>query len=489
MLFQQLLGFLSFYIPELICILLMMSLLLAEASVKNEHASRDKITVFSLSVLALALIALFVNLGKEPASIFSDAVIIDPFSTLIKIIMVLGTMGSIYLSYSSKDIYTNLKSEFAIMAVGVLVGGMLLASANNMLTLYLGIETLSILSFVMSAFKRDESTSAEAGLKYALYGGLSSGVALYGISHLYGVLGSIQFAEMMAQLPGLAGTNMVVVLVSFVLFFVGLGYKISAFPFHMWTPDVYQGSPIPVTTFFSIVPKMAGLAALIRVSFVFFSEASALSTSWIGLMLVISAMTMTVGNVTAIGQSSVKRLLAFSSIGHVGMMILGVVVLNDVGVRAILFYGIAYLFMTLIAFYITSHLSDMYGTDTYDVFRGLVYKHPTMAIIMAAVLFSLAGMPPFSGFVAKFNIFSVVIEKRYYGIAIVAAINSIIALYYYMKLAKIMIFGQQDGEEKVVGFTFANQAVIIALFIPVLFLGIFWDQAMTLSGNAFVHIK
>ena len=429
---QQLFGFLSYYIPEIICVVLMTTLLVAESTVKEEHGSRGKIIGYALAMLALCLFFLFQNLGEAPRFIFHNAITIDPFSTLIKIIMVLGTMGAIFLSYSSKDIYTNLKSEFAIMAVGVLLGGMLLASANNMLTLYLGIETLSILSYVMASFKRDESTSTEAGMKYALYGGLSAGVALYGISHLYGILGSIQFVDMVDKLPGLEGTNLLIVLVSFMFFFVGIGYKISVFPFHMWTPDVYQGSPIPVTSFFAIVPKMAGLAALIRVSFIFFNNNSALSISWTGLMLVISAMTMTVGNVTAIGQTSVKRLLAFSSIGHVGLMILGVVVLNEQGVRAILFYGIVYMFMTLIAFYITSHLSDMYGTDSYDVFKGLIYKHPTMAIIMAAVLFSLAGMPPFSGFVAKFNIFSVVIEKKLYGIAIVAAINSVIALYYYV---------------------------------------------------------
>jgi NADH-quinone oxidoreductase subunit N len=200
-------------------------------------------------------------------------------------------------------------------------------------------------------------------------------------------------------------------------------------------------------------------------------------------------MTMTVGNVTAIGQSSVKRLLAFSSIGHVGLMLLGIVVLNDVGVRAILFYGIVYMFMTLIAFFITSHLSDMYGTDNYDVFKGLIYKHPLMAIIMASVLFSLAGMPPFSGFIAKFNIFSVVIEKKYYGIALVAAINSVISLYYYMKLAKIMIFAEADSEEKIQGFSVANQVVITVLFIPVVFLGVFWEKVMLLSGNATIFIK
>lgn len=486
---DQLFGFLSYYVPETICIFLMCTLLLLEASTKGEHGPRTKIHIYAQAGLLLVLINLFMNLGEKPVHIFHNAVTIDPFSTLVKIIMVIGTMGCIYLSHSSKDIYTNVKSEFSVMAVGVLIGGMLLASSNNMLTLYLGIEILSILSYVMSSFKRDEATSTEAGLKYALYGGLSAGVALFGISHLYGMFGSIQFVEMATKLGTLEGTNLAIVLVSFLMFFVGIGYKISVFPFHMWTPDVYQGSPIPVTTFFAIVPKMAGLAALVRVSFVFLQEGSALTVSWNGLILVIAAMTMTVGNVTAIGQSSVKRLLAFSSIGHVGMMILGVVVMNAAGVQAILFYGITYLFMTLVAFYITSFLSDMYGTDSYDVFRGLIYKHPVMAIIMAAVLFSLAGMPPLSGFVAKFNILSVVIEKKLYGIAIVAVVNSVIALYYYMKLAKTMIFGQADGEEKVLGFTPMNQAVIIALFIPVLFLGIFWEGVMSMSGHAALFIK
>lgn len=486
---DQLFGFLSYYIPEIICIVLMTTLLVAESAVKDEHAPRTKIHVYTQLGLGLALINLLLNLGEKPVLIFHNAVTIDPFSTLIKIIMVLGAMGAIYLSHSSKDIYSNMKSEFSIMAVGVLIGGMLLASANNMLTLYLGIETLSILSYVMSSFKREESTSTEAGMKYVLYGGLSAGVALYGISHLYGVFGTIQFTEIFGQVAGLEGINLAIVLVSFLLFLVGIGYKISIFPFHMWTPDVYQGSPIPVTTFFSIVPKMAGLAALLRVCFVFLQDGTSLAVSSVGLILVISALTMTVGNVTAIGQSSVKRMLAFSSIGHIGMMILGVAVLNDAGVQAILFYGIVYMFMTLVAFYITGYLSDMYGTDSYDVFRGLIYKHPTMAIIMACVLFSLAGMPPFAGFVAKFNILAVVIEKKFYGIAIVAVVNSVIALYYYMKLAKTVIFGQSESDSKVIGFTKMNQTVIILFFIPVLFLGIFWESVMAMSGNASIFIK
>ncbi len=486
---DQLLTFLGFYIPEMICLVLMYLLLMAESAVKEEHGSRDKIITLALGGLFVTLICLFQNLSDAPVHIFHNAVTIDPFSTLVKIIMVMGTMGAIWLSRSSKDIYSNLKSEFSIMAVGVLIGGMLLASSNNMLTLYLGIEILSILSYVMSSFKRDESASSEAGLKYVLYGGLSAGVALFGISHLYGALGTIQYVEMIPKIATLQGLNLSIVMISLVLFFVGLGYKISAFPFHMWAPDVYQGAPIPVTAFFSIVPKMAGLAALIRISLVFCSQESLISTSWVGLLLLVAAMTMTVGNVTAIGQSSVKRLLAFSSIGHVGLMLLGVLVLNAEGIKAILYYGIVYMFMTLIAFYITSHLSDMYGTDSYEVFKGLIYKHPVMAIIMAGVLFSLAGVPPFSGFVAKFNIFNVIIEKKYYGIALVAAINSVISLYYYIKLAKTMIFGQVESDEEVIGFSSMNQAVIIALFVPVLFLGIFWEKVMTISANAVIYIK
>lgn len=462
---------------------------MAEAGNREEHGSRDKIYGLALVGLVFIGIATIMNFAKAPTAIFHNAVVIDPFSTLVKLVMVIGTIASVYLSRSSKDIYTNLKSEFSIMSVGVLIGGMLLASSNNMLTLYLGIETLSILSYVMSSLKRDDVGSTEAGMKYALYGGLTAGVMLFGMSHIYGQLGTIQFAEIITKLPTVSTEGNIVLMISFLMFFAGIGYKISCFPFHMWSPDVYQGSPIPVTTFFSIVPKMAGIAVLIRVSMIFFSNGTPLALTWVGLLHVIAAMTMTVGNVTAIGQNSVKRLLAFSSIGHVGMMILGVVVLNEVGVQAVLFYGIVYMFMTLAAFYITSHLSDMYGTDTQDVFRGLIYKHPLMAIVMVGVLFSLAGIPPLAGFVSKFNIFSVIIEKKYYGIAIIAGLNSVISVYYYLRLAKTIIFGQVDSDEKVAGFTPFNQGLIFALFIPVVILGIFWENIMTLSGSARLFIQ
>jgi NADH-quinone oxidoreductase subunit N len=322
----NLLTNLSYYIPELICIILMCSLLFLEASYGSKEKERTLVFVATFIGLTLALASLVSNMSLEPKAIFANAVVIDKFSTLMKIVMVIGTMATAYLSYLSKDIYKGLKSEFLIMSVGVLIGGMLLASANNLLTVYLGIETLSILSYVMSSFKRHESISTEAGIKYALYGGISAGVMLFGMSHIYGLLGTIQFNDMIPVMADMEGFELYTLLIAFVFYFAGIGYKIACFPFHMWSPDVYQGSPIPVTTFFAIVPKFAGIAVLVRTTFTFFGvEGGEMQIGWVGLIQVIAALTMTVGNVSAIGQDSVKRLLAFSSIGHVGMILLGLV--------------------------------------------------------------------------------------------------------------------------------------------------------------------
>lgn len=480
---------LSVYLPEVVCILLMCFLLIAESMHEKDGTDRIKVYVLATAGLVLAGVFLILNLDINPTGAFYNAVVIDSFGTFTKLIMVAGTIGTIWMARFSGDIYKTMKSEFAILAVGTLIGGMLLASANNMLTLYLGIETLSILSYVMATLKRENSASTEAGMKYALYGGLTAGVMLFGMSHIYGMMGSIQFSEIVVKMGMLSGADQVFMMASFLMFFAGIGYKVSAFPFHMWSPDVYQGSPIPVTAFFAIVPKMAGLAVLIRVSHLFFSEANAMSSAWVGLLHIVAALTMTVGNITAIGQDSVKRLLAFSSIGHVGMMIMGIVVLDAVGIRAILFYGVTYLFMTLVVFWVTSVLSDAYGTDSQAVFKGLIGRHPSMAIAMIIALFSLAGLPPLSGFVAKFNIISVVVEKGYFGLAFIAALNSVIGLYYYMKLAKEMVFTKAETSGEVAGFTDGIRISIVALSIPVVLFGVFFGGLMTASGNALIFLK
>jgi NADH-quinone oxidoreductase subunit N len=479
----------SRYIPELILVALMVGLILIETTYKEDEKNRKYIFAATAGGLVLTLLALICNLSVKPEAIFSNAVVIDPLSTTMKIMMVIGTFFSVYLSRFSKDIYETLRTEYAIMAVGILIGGMLLASANNMLTLYIGIETLSILSYVMASFKKNSEQSSEAGLKYSLYGGISAGLMLFGMSHIFGVLGTIQFAGLGESLKQLTTAQTLILMPSFILFFVGIGYKIATVPFHMWAPDVYEGSPTPVTTLFAIVPKLAGITALIRVTMIFFSAKSMIRVEWIGMIMAIAALTMTVGNVTAIGQKSVKRMLAYSSISHAGIMVAGLVMVNEVGIRSVVFYGITYVFMTLVAFYVTSIVQDKYGNDHFERFTGLAYRYPVMAITMSIVMFSLTGVPPFAGFVAKFNIMTSLINSKNFSLAIILGLNSVVSAYYYLKIVRLMTLKQQESNETIQGFSFLNQFVIVGLTIPVIVLGVFWENIFNLASNAKIFLQ
>ena len=483
------LASLSHYVPELLACLTMFGLILIEATYKEEQKERGLLFLAAGIGLVSVLVFSIFNLGKPPVAIFTNSIIIDSFSTLTKIIMCLGTLGAVYLTSQSQDIEGNLKPEFTIMASGILVGGMLLASANNMLVLFIGIETLSILSYVLASLKKNDDRSSEAGLKYALYGGISSGIMLFGMSHIFGVLGTINFTEIAVGLKGLTDSQVFIVLPSFLLFLVGIGYKIACVPFHMWAPDVYEGSPIPVTAFFSIVPKVAGLAALVRISTTFFAEPGVLNVGWVGTLSIIAALTMTVGNISAIGQQSVKRMLAYSSISHAGVMILGILVINDIGTRSVLFYSITYLFMTLAAFYIVSFVNDKYGNDHFERFNGLIYRYPMMAIMMSILMFSLAGIPPLSGFVAKFHIFNALIIEKFYTLAVIAGINSVIALYYYLKIVRLMTLKPSESDEEIHGFSYGNQGIVVLLTIPVVVLGLFWEKILLVAEGAKVFVQ
>lgn len=484
---------LAHYIPELILCFTMISAILFESAYEDDDSDRSFLYIMAMLGVAVAGIFAFQKLYQENTFILGNALAIDSFASLAKLLMIIGTLGALYLSKISKDIYSDLKGEFVIMSIGVLIGGCLLASANNMLILYIGIETLSILSYVLASFKKTDDRSSEAGLKYVLYGGVSAAIMLFGMSHIYGVLGTINFQEMSAGLvelgKGYPNNHLTILIPSFLLFIAGISYKISSVPFHMWTPDVYEGSPMPVTTFFSIVPKIAGIAVLMRVSTLFFSDANLLSVTWFGIISCLALLTITVGNIAAIGQRSVKRMLAYSSISHAGMMMLGVIVINTVGMKSILFYAVTYIFMTLVAFYILSIVNDEYDNDHFERFSGLIYKKPLMAILLSVTMFSLAGIPPLSGFVAKFHILNAVVKEGYYTLAIIAGLNSVVSLYYYLKIVRLMIFKPYEGSEVIAGFGTLNQTIITVFFVPVVFLGIFWSGLMTKLDLASIILK
>lgn len=477
---------LSRFVPELITCFAMIVAIFLEIYTKNK-----KIVVgSSIILLVTVLISLGIDFSYGSARIFSGSMVIDSFSVVLKAFVVFGTIAVLYLGLISSSIYEKLKGEFVILSLGVLIGSMLLISANNMLMAYIGIETMSLLSYALATFGRNNERSVEAGLKYLLYGAVASGIMLFGMSHLYGMFGSVEFTVISKAILTLERSQSYLFLPMMMFFFVGIGYKVATVPFHMWAPDVFEGSPTPATMIFALIPKIAGIALLIRVSLMFFDINNLMiHFGWVSFIGLLAVLTMTVGNVTAIGQSSVKRMLAFSSISHIGVILLGLVVSDRDGIDAMLFYLLAYLFMVLTAFYVVSIVDSKYGNDDFDRFSGLIKKEPFVAVIMCVVMFSFAGLPPFSGFVAKFNILRVLIAKNYYMLSIILVINSVISLYYYLKLVRYITLNNQEDEESISEFNYLSRIVIFILFIPVVALGIWWEQAIGVIENAKILLQ
>lgn len=463
------------FVPELVVVLTMVALVLAEATHRGADRARPLTSWITATGLGVAAVLLALDREAPPAAIFAGALAIDPFGGFCKLVMTVGAGLAALLAAGSRELSFDVKPEFAILATGVLFGGMLTVSASNLPSLYIGVETMSILSFALASFNKRADLSAEAGLKYALYGGVCSGLMLFGMSHLYGVLGSMDYAGMGEAAAGLDARQALVLLPSFLLFFAGLGYKVACVPFHMWAPDVYEGSPTPVTAFFSVVPKIAGVAAIARISPVLFPEGGALGGAWGAFLVATAVLTMTVGNASAVGQPSMKRMLAFSSVSHSGMLLLGVAAGGPKGTSAVLFYAAVYLFMTLTAFWVTSRIHDMFGNDRLERFNGLARRHPLVAVLMALSLFSLAGVPPLGGFVAKFNILAAAVERGLYVPAVLAALNSVVALYYYLRPVRLMFLKEPEGDEPVPGLSPGNQWALASLGLPVVLLGVLWS--------------
>lgn len=466
----------SYYLPELFVIISMTLMLMFETTYKKNETGRIFLYLVGTVGLITSLFLTLSNFDESAKLLFHQAVALDNFSNFSKMLLILGTIGVVYIGYNSKDIDENTKSEFFILTSGVLVGAMLVVSSMNLLSLYVGIEILSILSYVLASLKKKDVTSQEAGLKYSLYGALSAGVMLFGMGHLYGIAGSLNFVEIAKSFSTLTPEKIQVVKICLILLFVGIGFKISAFPFHMWSPDVYQGSPVPVTAFFSIVPKLAVIAALCRITSLILETNAELFSWWSILIQVVAVLTMTVGNLTALGQSSVKRLLAYSSMGHVGFILMGLTVSSGAGLKASLFYMCIYLFMTLVAFAVVDHVVKIYGSDESSFFKGMVSKNPLATILMTITVFSLAGFPPLGGFIAKFSILNLIIAEKNYFLAIIAALNSIVALFYYLRLAKIMIVDSAVDTNEGQKVSFVRHVYLCLMTAPIIVTGLFWNN-------------
>ena len=378
------------------------------------------------------------HLHFGPGEAFGGLYVNDAFASFLKV-LILGAAGAaavLALPYLQRA--GTARFEYPVLLTLSALGMCIMVSANDMLTLYVGLELQSLAAYVLAAFHRNEARSSEAGLKYFVLGALASGVLLYGISLVYGFAGTTGFTALAGQLHG-GGARDVGVLVGLVFILSGLAFKISAVPFHMWTPDVYEGAPTPVAAFFATAPKAAAMGLLVRVAV---SAFGGMTADWQQIVTFVAIASMVLGAVGAIGQSNIKRLLAYSSINNVGFALIGLAAGTAKGVTGVLFYMTVYLAMTLGSFLCVLQMRDLDGrpVETLASLGGLSRSRPGLAAALAIFMFSLAGIPPLLGFWPKFAVFTAAIDAGMFGLAVIGVVTSVVGAYYYLRVIKTMYF-------------------------------------------------
>jgi len=506
---------LPFFLPELVLIgaILLMIVWDLAASKKSKLTG---LVVISMGALAFSAgtSAWLLSRDVAPQNLFNGLLAFDRFSNLFRILFALVTGTIVLFSVPpipaghatpdrGVDEHHRDQGEFFTLLLVLTLGMHLMAESRSMLMIYLSLELVSVISFVMAGFKINDGKSSEAALKYVIYGGVASGIMLYGMSWIFGVTQSLYLGECATKIAAMtvaSGKVPEVVFIGAICMMAGFGYKISAAPFHMWTPDVYEGAPTPVTAFLSVGPKAAGFAVLVR----FFADAlgaqnvlttasgAAIESPWPVIAGCLAMATMTIGNLSALGQDNVKRMLAYSSIAHAGYMLLGFSVFSDVGITSIVFYIFTYCFMNLGAFLVVMAVAEQNGGDeSVGAFKGLGRRAPIMAIVMAIFLFSLTGLPPLSGFIGKFYLFAALLKTGgtwNWTVAVVGVVNSVISLFYYSRVARAMFLEKGDkSDPTVVRKLFGVTSV--ALAIPTLVLGIYWAPLYDFVARSLAMVR
>ncbi len=421
-------------LPEAVLALGAMLLLLVGVSVTQSERSSGIVNGFCIAIMALAGFALVV-LPAGRYSMFEGSFVVDDYARFLKLLALTGSLGSLMLSLPWLTQEKQQKFEYGVLFLLSTTGMFMLISAADLIALYLGLETMSLPLYVVAASNRDNVKSTEAGLKYFVLGALSSGMLLYGASLIYGFTGTISFVGIAKATQGGANLGLVFGLV---FLFVGFCFKISAVPFHMWTPDVYEGAPTPVTAFFAAAPKVAGIAIFTRATVMAFPG---ITHEWQQIVVFVSIASMALGAFAAIGQKNIKRLMAYSSIGHMGFALVGLAAGTAEGVQGVLVYMAIYVAMTLGTFaVILSMRRDGVFVENISDLAGLARTSPTMAFFLGLLLFSLAGIPPLAGFFAKFYVFLAAIKAGLYALAVIGVLTSVVGAYYYLAIVKVMYF-------------------------------------------------
>jgi NADH-quinone oxidoreductase subunit N len=457
-------------LPEILLGLGAMALLML--GVFRGNLAAELVDFATIVLLALVGVVLLI-LPSGKLVTFGGSFVVDDFARFLKILALTGSAAAIFMSIDYVQRERQQRFEYSVLILFSTLGMMMLISAADLIALYLGLELMSLPLYVVAASHRDHLRSTEAGLKYFVLGALSSGMLLYGASLIYGFTGTVTFAGI-AQAATHGGIGLIF---GIVFLFAGFCFKVSAVPFHMWTPDVYQGAPTPVTAFFASAVKVAAMAMFVRAAVV---ALPGTTTQWQQIVVFVSIASMLLGSFAAIGQRSIKRLMAYSSIGHMGYALIGLAAGTAEGVQGVLLYMAIYITMTLGVFAVILTMRRSSGmVESIDQLSGLARTHPTMAFLMAMLLFSMAGVPPLAGFFAKFYVFLAAIKAGFYVLSVIGVLASVVGAYYYLAIVKTMYF-----DDAVEGFYAMPVGLKVVLAVCGLFNILFFLYPGPLVGAA-----
>ena len=510
---QENLASMSWFLPELgLTAGIMLMFLLDLAWKKHPHRVLF-LTVGTLLFLGLAGVLLALQ-PSAPRGLFNGMIASDPFATFFKWLFLAAAALTVLIAARSTEFGRQQIGVFYPLLLSIVLGMFLMASAMDLLMMYLAVELVSLVSYALAGYRQGDRKAAEAALKYVIYGGVASGIMLFGMSYIYGLTGSTSLLGLGGALDGLAVGTMgssqtalrVALAVAVIFVLCGVGFKIASVPWHMWCPDVYEGAPTPFTAFLSVGPKAAGFALAVR----FFWSALAgaplgngpgaltdglSDLPWPAIIGVLAAVTMTLGNLTAIVQNNLKRLLAYSSIAHAGYALMGLCAASTLGMQSVMIYLLVYLVMNLGAFLVVIVVAQATGSESIDAYRGLGRRNPLAALSFAVFLFSLTGLPPFAGFTGKWYLFVAVLQNYampgggwYAALAVIGALNSAVSLYYYMRIARAMFLEAPVGEFTVrphLGY----QIMLGAFSAALLLFGVWWNPLIDWTQQSLVFLR
>ncbi|MBW2038585.1 MAG: NADH-quinone oxidoreductase subunit N [Deltaproteobacteria bacterium] len=466
--------------PELV--LIIFALLILGLSVFVRGEKRGLLGYTALLGVAAAFLSLFLGIGKD-LSAFNGMVKIDPFSFFFKVMFLIIAFLTVLASLE----YTRREGidfgEYYVLVLFATAGMMLMASGVNLLIIFLGLEVMSISIYVLAGIMREDTRSVEAAFKYFLLGAFASAFLLYGIALTYASTGTLDLGRIGHILTERAWvSSLPIVIIGLALLIIGFGFKIALVPFHMWTPDVYEGAPTSITAFMATGVKAAGFAAFVRV---FFYALPNLQAYWTEIMWLLAVATMIVGNIIALSQTNIKRMLAYSSIAHAGYIMVAFVAGNELGKSSILFYLLAYIFMNIGAFTVIILLGKKGEENTLITdYAGIGFKHPLLAASMSIFMLSLAGVPPMAGFMAKFYVFSAAVKAKYYWLAVIGVLNSAVAAYYYLRVLIYMYFREPEKDVAIEAFSPAAVLAVIISVWGVLQIGILPSTFLALAQRS-----